>query len=274
VFSDSFSFFNKWNNETKISGNVSNSFDVFFQYKWTGENLSEFYNTFRNKELISIRNFFLEELQQKEKVIGFVNTSSNSKLRHLVAILKSDLKIPKTIICNNKEALVQHNFNDSLILKAIQNVDFEKTEKNAFTYYTERKKMTDLDDNFFPLTIQEEVTKVVEIRCFIFFNKCYALAYIPNNDSEIVDIRLQYTEDNIEVYPYQLPQEIIDKLRKALDELNLDMASIDLILDEQGEYITLDINPHGQISQLSLELYPHIERDIAQYIIQNYGRHS
>lgn len=274
VFSSNNSFCFHLTDKSEEKNNIVQDFDVFFQYKWTSENLSDKFTNFVNKELIVIRNFFLETLHERHQLIGFINTTSNSKIRHLIALSKSGLRIPKTILCNNKEAINHVIYSNSIIVKAIQNTDFENKQDGVFAFYTERENSTNLVDRFFPITIQEEISKVVEIRCFIFFDNCYALAYLPNKSSDIVDIRLQYTNELIEVYPYQLPQEIFYKLREALDDLKLDMASIDLILDEHDNYVVLDINPSGQISQLSLELYPQIEREIATHIIQNYGRYS
>jgi len=49
-----------------------------------------------------------------------------------------------------------------------------------------------------------------------------------------------------EVFPYELPDEVGEKLRRLMTDLDLRFGGIDLRVTPQGEHVFLEVNPAGE----------------------------
>src|SRR5690606_37104626 len=121
---------------------------------------------------------------------------------------------------------------------------------------------------FFPALFQVKVKKAIELRIFAFFDLIFCTAFISSRESNKseIDVRILIAEGKTESYPFLLPASIKEKINSMMKALKLDMASIDLIIDEEGEYVFLDLNPFGQISMLS-DSFSHLEKDVVNKVI-------
>jgi hypothetical protein len=114
---------------------------------------------------------------------------------------------------------------------------------------------------------QLEIKKRTELRIFYFLENFYSVASIANDINEEVDIRILIAENKIEYYPFDLPKTLKEKIIELMRELDLDMGSLDLIVDNDENYYFIDLNPFGQISMLSSTCFPFIEKDIVFKLI-------
>jgi hypothetical protein len=72
-------------------------------------------------------------------------------------------------------------------------------------------------------------------------------------------------------FPFALPAAIKDKLSLLIAELGYSTCSVDMLIDENGAYHFLEINPVGQFGALSIYCDYTIEKDIAKKL-NAYGK--
>jgi glutathione synthase/RimK-type ligase-like ATP-grasp enzyme len=66
--------------------------------------------------------------------------------------------------------------------------------------------------------------------------------------------------------PFELPADIADKLTGLFAHFELNTGSVDLILDEAGRYVFLEINPTGQYGPLQEICNYDISQTIARWL--------
>jgi hypothetical protein len=84
------------------------------------------------------------------------------------------------------------------------------------------------------------VTGSREVRVTIVGEKCFAAEFVPNGH---VDGRL---DNNAEYQIHELPGIVQRRLVRLMREFGLAYSTVDLRIDERGEYVFLDLNPQGQ----------------------------
>lgn len=79
-----------------------------------------------------------------------------------------------------------------------------------------------------------------------------------------IDFRNYNSSKPLKQVPYSLPKELEDKLNKLTQKMKLNTGSIDMIVDEFGNYTFLEINPIGQITMTSQPCNYYLEKKIAE----------
>ena len=99
-----------------------------------------------------------------------------------------------------------------------------------------------------PVIFQEAVAKKIELRVTVVGGKVMAAAIHSQQDSRRAGDWRHYPElDTARHYSvWQLPAEIEQRCLDVTAALGLCYGAIDLILTPEGEYVFLEINPHGQ----------------------------
>lgn len=179
-------------------------------------------------------------------------TSEINKLKYLYLAPKFKIKTPKTIVTTTyhdiDEAL---NSGIKFVIKPIQSVDYYSTKSHQFFMYTSILKKSYLktkDKLFFPTLIQEFIEKDCEIRTFFIKNQFYSYASysLPKSfeANNIVDSR-DYKNLNDSIVNFNLPKNYEKKLSKLLEKLNINTASLDIILSKDLQFYLIDVNPYG-----------------------------
>ncbi|MNR05029.1 hypothetical protein D3C85_1210330 [compost metagenome] len=172
------------------------------------------------------------------------------------------------IIENGKQLLKSKTNIGPIVTKAISNGIYEQVENHRFYSYTElvddRFYEKNKNNIFFPSLITGLVEKDVEIRTFYIDGHFFSMAiFSQSSEKTKIDFR-KYGNNRNE--PYKLPNEIEDKLRKVFNELELNCGSIDLILDKDGNYVFLEINPVGQFGMTSEPCNYNLEEIVVKYL--------
>lgn len=228
---------------------------------------SPFYNYLKN-EYLKV-NFFSEK--HLSKTIGsFFKESHNNKLENLFFAKKNGLNIPDTIVTNNRNELI--NFidkNKKYITKSIFqsptiNVDNNLFLGNGTTLLDENN----IPENFSLSLIQEYIDKKFEIRTFFVNDDFFSMAIFSQNDNETkIDYRNYNNSKPNRCVPFELPIDVIEKLKKFNLETEHNTGSIDLIYTTNDEYVFLEINPMGQFDWVSGNCNYNIEKKIAEILI-------
>jgi ATP-GRASP peptide maturase of grasp-with-spasm system len=196
-----------------------------------------------------------------------------NKLDVLLRAKDFGLTIPNTIVTSNKEDV--HEFykaNGSIITKPINEANTMSYKDIQIPMFTKELASSDIDkfpDIFFPSLFQKNIAKNFEIRTFIHMKKAYSMALFSQNDKQTSADFRNYNIDKPNRYvPFLLPKDIEEKLLNLLENLQLNTGSIDLIYDNDGNYVFLEINPVGQFGMVSLSCNYHVEKMIAEDLIR------
>ncbi len=228
-------------------------------------------------ELHTLIDFIYDILKKNTKgSIGNFEKRHVNKLVVLEAAIKCGIGIPKTAIFQTKKDTEAFSENNKIVTKGIQtnlstyhgNVPYNYLTADMSNYDFK----TDSPNNFFPTLFQEKIEKRYEIRTFFLKGKFYSVAiFSQNNPNTQVDYRnYDFSKPNRFV-PYNLPQNVENKLLKLMELLCLDTGSIDLIYSVSGDYIFLEVNPVGQYGgMVSAPGNYYLDREIAK-ILQGYS---
>lgn len=207
-------------------------------------------------------------------VLGNYKNHTPNKIEVLNEAKKLGLRIPKTIITNNKDELSKFYkiCNSQVITKPIKDVVTFNLEGNSFFQYTtklEKKFFEKIQSHFFPTLFQELITKKYEIRTFFLRGTCYSMAIFSQLDrSTKIDFRQNNHTTKSRQVPFQLPKGIELKINKLMKNLNLNTGSIDIIRSKDGEYFFLEVNPVGQFGMTSAPCNYYLDQKIAKTLIQ------
>lgn len=186
---------------------------------------------------------------------------------------KHGLKTPETVITTSREhirEIIRHR--SGVINKALSNGVYFFAEKHAYYTYTEKLAAEFIDtlpDKIFPALIQPEIRKRYEVRVFYLKGTFYSMAIFSQISQETqVDFRKKGRDVNtlVRYVPYLLPGHIKLALQQTLDELEMDTGSVDLIVDEKGDYYFLEVNHVGQFGWLSHYCNYSLEKKIAEVL--------
>lgn len=235
-------------------------------------NLAQKVNTHIRAEFKALSNNFYALFEGKW--LSNPTKVSVNKLEVMKSTAKVGLKIPDTLITNNKSDLVNFKLkNGRIITKSIGEItqfDFHGETLHLYTSEVQQEDIVKLPERFFPSLFQKLLLKEYELRIFYLNKSCYSMAMFSQaNPKTQIDFRLYDNEKPNRWVPYQLPQEIEEKLRKLMELLDLTTGSIDMIKTTSKEYVFLEINPIGQFGMVSYPCNYFLEKKIAQYLIDS-----
>ena len=217
-------------------------------------------NSYFRLEQEMLIDFIYSEIQKKS--IGFTSRYPVNKLVQLKTACDVGLKIPDSIICSNKNNILNILDESSIITKAIQENIFTVYKNSLFFQRVQRIKLNEIR-NFSNTMFQNLIDKEVEIRTFYIENKFYSIGFCCNDEN--IDMRDSYQNQNH--FKLKLPVNNKKKINSLMIKLNLISGSIDLIYSKTGEYYFLEVNSEGQYDWLSKLGGYNLDCEIANYII-------
>jgi glutathione synthase/RimK-type ligase-like ATP-grasp enzyme len=180
-----------------------------------------------------------------------IKKASLKALQLQVARVIGKFQVPDYIITSNPDvakSFVVNTCNKQAVIKCLgRPVVFEKT--SVSTFFTNKIDNTEHEEwsrlKYAPCIFQRLVKKVTEIRVTVVGRQVFAAAIEINDSIEDVDYR--------KVDPYTFKHRAIklpDPIRRGCLAIcryyGLRFAAFDLILDREGNYYFLEINPNGQ----------------------------
>lgn len=163
------------------------------------------------------------------------------------------LQIPRTIITNDPKKAKQfyQECNGKVICKATGNGwVYSQDGKNIKYVLTNRVNEDDLivdkGINLAPVTFQEEIVKMYELRVNVVGQEVLTIK-IDSQQSQISQLDWRrYDVQNTPYTEYDLPLNIKENCLKLTKMLGLEFGAIDIIRDQNGNYVFLEINGNGQ----------------------------
>lgn len=224
--------------------------------------------TYLKEELSAVYESF-EYLQGSNLIGSYQKEFRNNKLINLKEAQLVGLKIPATIVVNNKNDLLSFiKEGKRYITKSIFQSPYIKHKD--ILYYgngTIELDVTNLPMAFAPSLIQEYVEKEVEIRVFFIEDEIFSMAIFSQLDEETsLDFRNGKKEKPNRIVPFALPKAVLEKLKLFIKNNCYTTGSVDIILTPEGEFFFLEINPMGQYDWMSHNCNYYIDKKIAEIL--------
>ena len=211
-----------------------------------------------------VHDFIMHYLELLPRLDSYFRSSMN-KLQVLSIARSVGLKIPNT-------RLFQGDFPMTLSGDYITKSIFElfKYKLDEITYYTpttllDADKIKEKDLTYGLSQVQDHIKKECDIRVFYLRGKFFSMAIMSQqNEKSMIDFRHYPSDHPNRNFPIKLPKKTKEKLNNLMTKVQLDSGSIDLILNRDGQFVFLEVNPVGQFGMTSAPCNYLLEREIAQ----------
>lgn len=196
---------------------------------------------------------------------------AENKIFQLSIAKEIGFDIPDTVLSNVYIDIIE--FSDSYeecIIKPVRsgNLNPLVADKIIFTNVLDKNSIKEENISTFPVYIQNRIKKKLDIRCITVGTDVFAVEILSQqDDSAKVDWRK--SEKYIEHRIHKLPCIIKRKCIEITNRLGLVYSAIDLVLDENGNYIFLECNPNGQWAWLEMRLGIPIAKTIEEMLVKN-----
>jgi ATP-GRASP peptide maturase of grasp-with-spasm system len=199
---------------------------------------------------------------------------SHNKLFTLMQAEKIGLQIPDTFVGNTIEGCYDflNLIQEDAITKPIADPYIFSKKNLIYKMFSEKINAQYFDENAnsFGLSLfQKRIVRDHEIRTFYLDGMFFSTAIF--SDNKHIDIKLSVSGGNstpVNMMPYQLPNDIEQKLDKLMKQLNLNSGSIDIIKDIDGQHYFIEVNPVGQFLGYSFPCNYQLERRVAEWLIK------
>lgn len=226
------------------------------------------------------RALMIEAKNYYENILRTINTNwvshpdnirvAENKILQLSIAKKLGFLIPDTLLSNVElNASLFCNKHSIISTKPLRNGSYTTDESHYILY----NKILDNDDllhlgllSNYPAVFQKYIPKIYEIRVIIVHRKVFAVkidSQLTSRTSE--DWRVDNCH-NVKYEEIQLPPKISKQCVSIVEHFGLNFSSMDLILNDDGNYYFLDLNPNGQWGWLDIELELGIAEALYHYL--------
>ena len=224
---------------------------------------------------------YIEELNSQEKIyltseLAFIHEGIykilENKIYQLQLAKEVGFKIPMAFIGNEYDDIKK--FSEKLdcncIIKPIKSGNMKDliSPKVIYTTKLEEKQILKKESiEAFPVFIEENVKKKIDLRCIVVGNEVFT-AEIYSQEYQESKIDWRKSKQILEHRIHDLPENIKAMCVKLTHKLNLNYSAIDLILDSNDNYVFLEINPNGQWAWLEKRLKFPISKTIVDILVK------
>ncbi|MCT4329602.1 MULTISPECIES: hypothetical protein [Elizabethkingia] len=242
--------------------------------------ISKSYSTFYSYESAAFRQFFFSELRKKRDLKWLTSPfkSTENKLLQMKIAQEYEIMIPESFVLTSKVDLVniiKNNNGKEFITKPFENCQHPIVNKESIMMKTTviNNNIDSIPDFFPPALIQKRIDKKFELRIFYLTGRFFTTRIIDEDKNE-VDHRVNALHSECRYEVYSLPESIEIKLYKMLQHLDLNCASIDMIIDNNDNYIFLEVNATGQFTYHSVFNNTYLDKEIALSLKKLYESHE
>ncbi|QJB32018.1 grasp-with-spasm system ATP-grasp peptide maturase [Chitinophaga oryzae] len=226
-------------------------------------------------EFNGLHSFLFHSIDAQKWLNDPLSEKNLNKLQVLHLARRLNISTPFTEVVTTKTkimALLEQY--PALIVKPLSEcILLEDTERRAFKMLTstiDQKSLGAVPETFFPSLVQERIVKKFEIRTFYLDGVCYSMAIFSQNNRKTTDDFRNYDNHRPNrTVPYKLPADLEHKLDQLMKILRFRTGSIDLMVDMQGNYHFLEINPEGQFGMVSHPCNYYLEKKFARLLHQS-----
>ena len=228
-----------WHRRLNIGGKIPKTLDPQIRSASVGESRATVMGM-----LASLRAFRMDHVQH-------IRYAENKQLQLQIAG-EIGLEVPRTMITNDPEAVID-------FAKACENGIITKMLSSFAVYEGDQEKVVftnpvrgqDLDDlsglRLCPMTFQEMLSKQLELRVTIVGEQVFSASIDSQSSERAVH---DWRRDGIGLLenwkPYDLPEDIKERLLRLMDYFGLNYGAADFIVTRDGRHVFLEVNPAGE----------------------------
>ncbi len=233
------------------------------------------------REAEKVSRFLFERFKELPWLTDPEKANSEDKLLTLRLASKKGLKVPKSLISNRREQVLEYfKDHDRIITKPLGDPSgfIDQQEGRFYRTFAEsldRASIKELPRTFFPSFFQERVDKSYEVRAFYLDGTIYATAlFSPRSRNTDIKIDNGMEKDLTHMSRTELPNGVETRLEALMKELGLNSGSIDLLVRPDGEYVFLEVNPIGQFLGYGERINYALDKHIAEWLFQKDQNHE
>jgi len=189
-------------------------------------------------------------------VLYLINQNSHTKwLNHPNFIYPNkliQLKIAQNVGLLTPESLLLNNCSEQIapnawITKSLSNCFFIRNENDIYCNYTSVVEPQIFNPQYSLNYLQSLIRKEFDLRVFYLCGKCFAIAILSQqNEKTRIDYRQYDHQRPNRVEPISLPLHLENAIDNFMHSMQLQTGSLDFIVDKDGNFIFLEVNPCGQ----------------------------
>lgn len=194
---------------------------------------------------------------------------AENKIHQLILAKELGFEIPRSLLTTDYVCANDFFYSTSAncIIKPIKSglITEQKNDKVVFTSKIDCFPEDPVSIENCPSFLQEHIGKTSDIRVTVVGNKIFSTEILSQNRHETeVDWR---KGENVLVHKrIDLPTDLEEKCTKLVNTLNLKFGAIDFILDKNGNFIFLEINPNGQWAWIEHQTNYPISKEIVEIL--------
>lgn len=193
---------------------------------------------------------------------------SENKIYQLSLAQELGFLIPPCIITNESSDFQNFSQAGECIVKPIMSGQIGWPEMHKVVFTSSLEHIPDVDEiNSCPTLLQERIEKQCDIRLTIVGRNTFAVA-IDSQSNHETKTDWRKGENLLPHRQIDLPASLIDKCFRMLSVLGLQYGAFDFILDTEGNYYFLEVNPNGQWAWIECQTEYNISGAIANQLIR------
>lgn len=225
-------------------------------------------------EAARLKEYFHTLLCAHSRVLGHPFRSNLNKLDVLRRARAFGFDTPSFMVTTRTDVLLSRlEGGEALVTKPISDGVYAWDDAYrllGYFSYTERVSKCELQKlpaRIVPSLVQILVPKCFELRVFFLDGVFFPAAIFSQSDPETtLDFRKYNEKKPTRIAPFELPVIVSDRLRRLFGDLELNTGSVDMIVDDDGRFVFLEINPVGQYEWIAHACNFPIDRAIARWL--------
>ena len=178
------------------------------------------------------------------------NAQADCKPVQLQQAMSHGLHVPPTLITNRLEsALDFQKLHKDIVCKSMHSgvVPHGITQRSLFTQRLDSDALASLDVlGPEPYLLQAFIDKIADIRVTVIGHQTFACRIDSQQQIEAAVDWRQGRVDDLQHDPFDLDDALTERLVALVSSFGLRFAAIDLVVDQNGDYVFLEVNPNGQ----------------------------
>ncbi len=153
------------------------------------------------------------------------------------------LRIPETLVTNGPDearGFIERHSPKGVVRKAFRNIA-QAPRETIKVGPAEQALINSV--RFAPVILQEYIPLALDIRVTVVDDQIFASSFKSDPQYE-VDYRPGV--GTADVQPYDLPDDVADRLMKLMDHFGLKYGAVDFRLTPDGEHVFFEVNPAGE----------------------------
>lgn len=230
------------------------------------------YRSFINNQFRSMRVALWSLFKEKKWLDDpWAIERAENKIVQLHVATKVAFRVPETIVTSDPDRVrnFYHKHDENIIVKLLSGSPM--VDKVLYTNKVKESDLKRIDAlKTSPSIFQECIDKDYELRITVVGNKIFAAKIYSQEDTDTtLDWRRKpkLNDFNVKMEPVVLPTSIEAKIYAYMKAIDLRFGCIDMIVDKNGDYIFLEINPNGQWYFIQLQTEQKISEAIADLLV-------